>query len=344
MTKKYFLKKLVGIVLSAILLTSLYSCSKSDPNTETPTDYTCDTDTSTQIIRFGVCSDVHQDYFYQVVPRMQAFVNDMNAEQVDFIIQLGDFCFPKSANDKFLSVWNSFKGAKYHVIGNHDCEISSKNVFMDYVDYPSTKPYYSFDIGGYHFIVLDTNFGKKDGVLIPFDHNKGDGFDNTGYFDDEEYDWLEKDLTATNKRTIIFSHAPIYNGVHNADRFNSFVMKQNQLYRKVVAAFSGHNHEDWMIEFNRVKHCQINSMCFYYGGAKAYNESRYSAEVYKAYPVMKSMFPYTDPLFAIVELNPVTGSVNIIGKNTTFVPPTPVELGFSSKISSTISNKNFKYK
>ena len=307
-------------------------------------DHPFTTDKSKRTVRIGICTDVHQDYFYQVLPKMQAFIDEMNAEKVDFIIQLGDFCFPKSANDIFLSVWNSFKGVKYHVIGNHDCEISSKNVFMNYVGYPSASSYYSFDCYGYHFIVLDLNFGMKNNVLIPFEANNGSVFDKdkVTYINPEQYDWLEKDLAATTKRTIIFSHQPISSGLRNPERFNQIMEKANERGMKVIAAFSGHYHQDWMTNKFFTNHFQINSMCYNYCGNSCINTDRYSSEVYAAYPVMKKMFPYVSPLYTIVEFNPVHETIEVIGKESQFVPPTPIELGFFG-ISSNITHRIVKY-
>lgn len=77
-------------------------------------------------IIFGVCSDVHQDLFYNSEDRLSKFIKVANESQVDFIIQLGDFCYPKEENRDFLTIWNSFKGPNFHVLGNHDHDRGSK--------------------------------------------------------------------------------------------------------------------------------------------------------------------------------------------------------------------------
>ena len=59
-------------------------------------------------ITFGICSDVHQDIIHNGEERLQIFVNDMNSKKADFIIQLGDFCYPKKENDVFMSIFQEF--------------------------------------------------------------------------------------------------------------------------------------------------------------------------------------------------------------------------------------------
>ena len=57
---------------------------------------------------------------------MEKFIAFSQQEKTDFNIQLGDFCFPKKENKGFLDIWNTYKGPKYHVLGNHDMDTSSK--------------------------------------------------------------------------------------------------------------------------------------------------------------------------------------------------------------------------
>jgi len=46
---------------------------------------------SAQEIKFGVISDVHFGFLTDVPKRLQLFIDAAKAEEVDFIIQLGDF-------------------------------------------------------------------------------------------------------------------------------------------------------------------------------------------------------------------------------------------------------------
>ena len=70
-----------------------------------------------QTVKFAVIADIHQGYLKDVNERLQVFLDQVK-EEIDFIVQLGDFTLnPTPAKSgAFLDIWNSFKGAKYHVL------------------------------------------------------------------------------------------------------------------------------------------------------------------------------------------------------------------------------------
>ena len=72
---------------------------------------------SSKTEKFAVCTDVHQDLIHDAPERIQKFIATAEKENVDFIIQLGDFCMPFEKNEPFLKIWDSFDGPKYHVLG-----------------------------------------------------------------------------------------------------------------------------------------------------------------------------------------------------------------------------------
>ena len=43
-------------------------------------------------LRFGVIADVHKDIMHDADQRLRTFVDTMKKEDVNFIVQLGDFC------------------------------------------------------------------------------------------------------------------------------------------------------------------------------------------------------------------------------------------------------------
>ena len=77
---------------------------------------------ATQPVRFGLIADVHKDVMHDADSRLKTFVKAMTEQDVDFILQLGDFCIPASYNLPFMTIWNSFPGPRYHVLGNHDMD------------------------------------------------------------------------------------------------------------------------------------------------------------------------------------------------------------------------------
>jgi len=79
----------------------------------------------TRRVRFGLIADIHPDVMPDGIERVRAFVAAMQRAQVDFILQLGDFCWPAPRNQPFLEAWNQFRGPRFHVLGNHDIQINS---------------------------------------------------------------------------------------------------------------------------------------------------------------------------------------------------------------------------
>ena len=110
-------------------------------------------------ILFGVCADVHHTKTKNETWRIKKFVEEANERKAAFIIQLGDFVLPDESGKALLEEWNKFEGEKYHVLGNHDSEHGGKETMMKFQG--QKAKYYSFDVGDYHFIVLDTNYAKK---------------------------------------------------------------------------------------------------------------------------------------------------------------------------------------
>ncbi len=295
-----------------------------------------------KIVRFGVCADVHKDIMHDADQRLQVFVSEMNERDVDFIIQLGDFCQPQEYNVSFLSIWNSFEGPAYHVLGNHDMdndisERYSREFAKDYLDMPAQ--YYSFDLNGYHFIVLDGN-DEKDPPQKGYAH----------YIGAQQQAWMKEDLSQTKFSVILFSHQSLEDpeGIENADEIRKILEDANLQSKKikVIACFSGHHHIDDSKMINGIHYIQINSMSDYWMGGD-YLQVRYSKEIDEKYPYIKYTAPYKDPLFALVEIDS-KGIIRITGRESTWVGPDPWDLGYPEthreKIVPWITSKELEFK
>lgn len=288
-------------------------------------------------LRFGLCADVHKDIMHDADLRMEAFVKEATEQKLDFIIQLGDFCRPYDYNQSFMSVWNSFPGKKYHVIGNHDMDGGfSREQVVKYWD--STGTYYSFDCNGYHFIVLDGN--DEDASS-----NRPSGY--ARFIGREQLLWLENDLNLTSLPTIVFSHQGLDNdlgGIHNATESRLVLERANENagFQKVQFVFSGHHHQDYYNQINGIHYLQINSMSYQWLGEE-FQQIRYSQEVDDKYPWIKYTVPYKDPIWAIADFSD-DKTFRLFGKLTEFVGPSPEDLGvdmskFGYPIVSQISDK-----
>jgi UDP-2,3-diacylglucosamine pyrophosphatase LpxH len=289
----------------------------------------------TKSLRFGVIADVHFNLHPDAQKRLIPFIEEMNRRKVDFIIQLGDFCHgyspeTKAKFDDFMNLWNSFRGPKYHVLGNHDVEKCSKKEVMAYWGMP--KNFYSYDMAGYHFVILDSNYLKFDDEYR--DYEKGNNQKNPekgAYLSAAELDWLKRDLAATENPTIVFSHCGLdpRQGVKNAAEARAVLEQANREARfpKVVACFCGHYHKDGHSPIAGIHYVEINSAVYYWLGGKW------------------RWINYKDSLYATVALKP--GLIEIEGKKSQLLPPWPAGQSDAPKVdpdvTAQISNRLLRY-
>ena len=270
------------------------------------------------IIRFGMLADIHQDIIPDGEDRLSKFIASMKNQNPDFIIQLGDFCQPKGENKSFFNIWNQFEGPKYHVIGNHDTDggYSFDQVLKFW---QAKKAYYSFDHGGYHFLILNANEEK---IMSNYSGP-------TGIISDAQRDWIEEDLAKTNLPVIVFCHQGMDNdvgGVYQGTLIRVIFERANAKvnFKKVRLVFSGHHHQDYCNMINNIHYVQINSMSYQWMGEK-YPSSHYSAEMERKRPVLKYIAPYADPIWAFVTIYD-NGTIEIKGRKSHFVNPTPDDM------------------
>ena len=268
-------------------------------------------------IRLGLVADVHQDVMPDGVERVTAFVEAMRQAGAHAIVNLGDFCVPHDRNAAFLAAWNAFGGEKIHVLGNHDTDGGYKrDQTVEWWGSPGR--HYSRDVEGLHLVTLDGN--DPDG--------------KPGYacsIADDQIAWLEQDLAATTRPTVVVVHQPIDafdKHVRSAKKVRAVLAKANEAagFRKVLAVFAGHAHLDYVKESDGIPHVQVNSASYVWvGGDKKH--ANYDAEVQKAHPHVASTCPYRDPLWALVSFDCEAGRITIEGRETDWVGPNPWEVG-----------------
>ena len=283
-------------------------------------------------VRFAIAPDFHAPDIPDGEHRVATFIKAANDEKVDFIIELGDFCRLDSASQVYRDLWNSFPSDKYNVIGNHDMDRYTFEEYTQGMNMPAR--YYSFDQGDFHFIVLDGN--------NLFDGKKYTHYARANYYvdakkrahiDPEQMDWLKKDLAATNKRCILFSHQSIEEALNNGAEVRKILEAENQRagFKKVVMAFGGHNHSNYSKEINGITYVQINSASYVWIGEPTQTEKRYSKEINDRFGgILKYSMTYTEPLYAIVTLN--SKGATLKGTDAEFVPPTPKDLNMNDSV------------
>ncbi len=302
--RRTFLKKSFSAVGGGLLLSKWPSWAQSNDRP----------------LRFGVIADVHKDIMHDADERLAAFIESMNQAKVDFIVQLGDFCVPKEANRSFLDIWNGYQGPRYHVLGNHDTDGGfSREQTVAWWKMPSR--YYAFEQSGIKFIVLDGNDRPE---------NHAGGYPR--FIAEDQRRWLSAELEKTDLPVIVFVHQSLERedkgGVQNGDEVREIMEKFNVRVgkRQVIACFSGHHHRDYVRTLNDIVYPQINSASYFWVGGD-YQHIRYSAQVDKEHPYIKYTVPYKDPLFGIVTIDRIQGSMSMQGRRSSFVGPSPWELG-----------------
>lgn len=185
-----------------------------------------------------------EDYVNSFGEQFKNFFPYLHSEmkQCDLVVNLGDFIkdvSPEKDIETYKEALSFFLSEipTKHVLGNHDVKNISRKKWAEIVG--EEKSYYSFDLGGYHHVILD---GNRTDLRSPF------------YIVNEQLVWLEEDLAKTSLRVIVYCHFPADN--QNMD--NNYYFKNNpdgaslsnkyQVRRilekagNVVVVFSGHTH------------------------------------------------------------------------------------------------------
>ena len=237
-------------------------------------------------IRFGLATDSHYAdrnpsgtrFYRNSLEKMGEFVNVMNDDsKVDFVIHLGDF--KDEAPDKkeedtlrFLEeiegVYAEFSGPRYHCIGNHDVDSINKEQFLSIIEntgISKKRSFYSFDIKGFHFVVLDANYDRNG---ISHFYKDGADWEDTN-ITSEQIDWLKQDLEMSNSPTVIFCHHPLfeyysYGHKYHVNNFKEIqeIVSSNQ---NTISVFQGHVHAEKFERIGEVHYVTQLGMVDYQG-------------------------------------------------------------------------------
>jgi 3',5'-cyclic AMP phosphodiesterase CpdA len=174
-----------------------------------------------QPVVVGVFTDTHyshqtddgQRFFRSSLARTEKLVQCFQKEQVDFTVCLGDLIDYQEGEDtrsrlnEILAVWGKAPGPKYLCLGNHDLSALPKEELLQVLNLPArpgggTGGGGSFDLGGVHFVMLDTNYDAQ-GRAYTAQTMRWDFC----YLDQAQIDWLDRDLKQGEGPVIVFSHA-----------------------------------------------------------------------------------------------------------------------------------------
>jgi len=119
------------------------------------------------------------------------------------VLTLGDNVYPEGTAQDFEEcyepTWGQFKERTRPALGNHEYETGGASAYFDYFGEAAGDPdkgYYSYDLGGWHFVALNSNCGEE--------LRCGPG--------SPQGRWLEEDLGANDEEacTLAYFHHPLF--------------------------------------------------------------------------------------------------------------------------------------
>lgn len=271
-------------------------------------------------LRLGLIADVHKDIMHDADSRLGAFIDAMKEANVDSVLQLGDFCTPKEENKGFRNIFDRFDGPRYHVLGNHETDGGfEREDAVKFLGMPAR--YYSFDMHGYHFAVLDAND-------VPDGHTSG----YPSHIAADQIEWLKDDLASTDSTVFVFVHQSLERESSVVGDVNvRGVLEEARTpdgIRKVAAVFNGHHHIDHARVINGIPYIHVNSASYFWLGGEQFQHQSYSEEIHSQYRNIRNTSPYKEPLYTILTIDPERGSFSMSAAETDWQGPSPKELGF----------------
>ena len=219
-------------------------------------------------LRIGLVTDLHYAdkpangtrHYRDTLAKLAEAAERFQTDKPDFVVELGDFIDAADSPATELAylrrvneVFRTIPGPKHCVLGNHCVETLTKREFLDGVG--QRESFYSFDAGGFHFVVLDACF-RADGA--PYGRNNSVWSDAN--IPPHELEWLRDDLKATTKPTIVFAHQRLDEAGKHAVRNAAEVRKLLEASGRVTAVLQGHSHKNDHQEINGIHYTTLVAM------------------------------------------------------------------------------------
>ena len=278
-------------------------------------------------VRFLAFADIHyasngywphasQEWLDRVLERAVA-------AKADFVMSLGDLTFgpgPKAERD-YVAHYNSFRPVKtYHTYGNHDYECVTPEELDE--AYGAKGGYYSFDQGGFRFVVLDPHWYLKDGKYHRF--SKWCSYPElsklkmpTRIIPPDQMEWLRRTVVGSPYPCVVFSHESIERGrtgISNRAEVRAVFAEANARRPGTVRlAINGHEHKDYFRMLDGVAYLDLNSASYDIAG----KHTAYPEEFRKRCGSARCILTWNDPISAVVTLTP-SGGLKIEGMTSTY--------------------------
>jgi len=219
-------------------------------------------------LRIGLITDLHyadkppaiNRHYRETPDKLAEAAERFGEKKPSVIVELGDYIDSSrdvATDTRFLKRINqglsAIGGDRHYVLGNHCVETLTKEEFLDGVE--QERSYYSFDKGGFHFVILDACFRSDH---EPYGRENSDWRDAN--IPPDEVDWLKEDLKATDKKTVVFVHQRLdvenAYGVNNAPEIRGVLEDSG----KVLAVLQGHYHRNDVKTIGGIPYCTLVAM------------------------------------------------------------------------------------
>lgn len=256
-------------------------------------------------MKFAVFSDLHYDIIPDAERRIDEFIASAIRHNVDFMIDLGDFCEPKGENKKLLKKIKDSNIPCFFTIGNHNtdkCSIEEAAKFLG-ID----NSYYSFIWDDVKFIILDANYIKKpNGYLQYYKRNYDKSTDEYPYVPPHEIDWLKKELQDEHIYYIILSHQGLYNdfmkrGISNRKEIQDILINAGENGKNILICMNGHDHGTDYKQINGIHYYTLNSISYIWQGCQ--EKFSYTKEIHDKYRGLENMILYEEAFHVIVTID-----------------------------------------
>ncbi|WP_149304510.1 metallophosphoesterase family protein [Pareuzebyella sediminis] len=268
-------------------------------------------------IKIGLIADLHHDIIHDGLQRMNVFLEAVDTQRPDAILQLGDFAYPGPVNKAVIDRFNNAHDTALHVIGNHDTDAGyTTDQCLSYWGMPAR--YYTTVVGGIHCIVLDGNDTGSP------DYTGG----YPSYIGPEQLSWLENQLKTIEGPIVVVSHQPLagISAIDNAEEVQNLLATAAD---KVLFALNGHTHIDLLLKVQGIPYLHLNSASYLWVGDQYKHES-YTKKIHGAHPWISNTCPYKEALFAFLTIDPNTLSVTLEGRKSEWVGLPPDRLGVTT--------------
>ena len=219
-------------------------------------------------VRVGLVTDLHyadkppagSRHYRESLDKLAEAAVRFEQDEPDFVVELGDFIDAADSVDdekRFLDriqrEFSSLPGEQHYVLGNHCVHTLTKEEFLAGIGRENS--WYSFDEGGFHFVVLDSCF-RSDGQ--PYGRKNFEWTDPN--IPAAQVEWLNADLKEATEPTIVFAHQRLdvsnHYGVNNAAEVRA-ILEQSE---RVLAVFQGHSHRNDHNEIAGIHYCTMVAM------------------------------------------------------------------------------------